>query len=160
MRIGVLGAGSIGCHVGGMLAAADMAVVLVGRSELGEALQAGIELTAHDGTHQHTAPGQFVFATDASALAECDVILVCVKSGDTAAAGEVLAPHLKEEAIVVSLQNGVGNVAILRRALPGRTVLAAMVGFNVARIGGNRFHRGTEGEIVLQEHKAAQALAR
>ncbi len=160
MRIGILGAGSIGCHVGGMLADAGVAVVLVGRSELGEALREGIDLTAHDGAHKHAAPGQFVYATEASMLAECDVVLVCVKSGDTAEAGEALAPHLKDGATIVSLQNGVGNVAVLRRALPGRTVLAAMVGFNVARIGANRFHRGTEGEIVLQEHKAMQALAR
>ena len=37
--------------------------------------------------------------------------------------------------MVVSLQNGVRNADVLRAALPGRRVLAAMVPFNVVRRG-------------------------
>ena len=37
----------------------------------------------------------------------------------------------RRDAVVVSLQNGVGNASVLRERLPGRTVLAAMVPFNV-----------------------------
>ena len=54
------------------------------------------------------------------------------------------------DAVIVSLQNGVGNVAVLRERLPGRRVLAGMVPFNVVARGEGRFHRATSGDIVLE----------
>lgn len=149
MKIGIFGAGSIGCYVGGMLAAAGEAPVLVGRQSMAERLAGGIELTHHDGPGTKAEPGSFAFSTDPSALGDCDAVLVCVKSGATAGAGETLAGVLREGAAVVSMQNGVSNAAILRGKLPGHPVLAAMVGFNVAQIGESRFHRGTDGEVVI-----------
>ena len=38
------------------------------------------------------------------------------------------------DAVVVSLQNGVSNVPLLRERLPGRRVLAGMVPFGASRI--------------------------
>jgi 2-dehydropantoate 2-reductase len=157
MTIGIFGAGSIGCYVGGLLAAAGGAPVLVGRGSMGERLKRGIEVTRFDGMTKQAAPGSFEFSEDPAALSDCDTVLVCVKSNATAAAGEALAAALKPDVAVVSLQNGVSNAAVLREAMPEQTVLAGMVGYNVAQIGGNRFHCGTEGEIVLEE--GGEALA-
>jgi len=159
MKTGIFGAGSIGCHVGGMLAAAGGAVVLVGRAGMGERLAGGIVLTRHDGDGTRAEPGSFSFSADPAALADCDVILVCVKSVATREAADTLARIAKPEAVVVSLQNGVSNAGVLREALAPRTVLAGMVGFNVAQIGDSRFHRGTEGEIVLEAGPGADAIA-
>jgi 2-dehydropantoate 2-reductase len=74
-----------------------------------------------------------------------------VKSGDTAAIADVLARHARADALVVSLQNGVGNVSVLRERLPGRRVLAGMVPFNVIARGEGRFHRATSGDIVIEQ---------
>ncbi|HSO48014.1 MAG TPA: ketopantoate reductase C-terminal domain-containing protein, partial [Rhizobiaceae bacterium] len=49
--------------------------------------------------------------------------------------------------------------AALASALPGMKVLAGMVGFNIAQIGANRFHRGTEGEIAIADGKGALQAA-
>jgi 2-dehydropantoate 2-reductase len=43
---------------------------------------------------------------------------------------------------------------VLRRLLPGRTVLAAMVPFNVIAAGEGRFHRATSGDIVIERDDA------
>ena len=80
MKIGVYGAGSIGCYVGGMLAAAGNAVVLVGREAIGERLTQGIALTRFDGVESAAAPNRFEFASDPALLADCDAILICMKS--------------------------------------------------------------------------------
>jgi 2-dehydropantoate 2-reductase len=45
---------------------------------------------------------------------------------------------------------------VLRHALPGREVLAGMVPFNVAQTEDGRFHRGTEGSLMVE---ASPALA-
>jgi 2-dehydropantoate 2-reductase len=160
MKTGIFGAGSIGCYVGGMLAAAGNEVILVGRATMGDRLKGGIVLTRFDGSEHHAAPGSFTFTTDPAALADCDAIVVCVKSVATEEAGETLAGIAKPDALIVSLQNGVSNAAALRATLAPRGVLAGMVAFNVAQIGGNRFHCGTEGEIVVGAGCGADAFAR
>ena len=77
------------------------------------------------------------------------IVLVTVKSADTAAVADRIAQHAPEDAVIVSLQNGVGNVAALRERLGGRRVLAGMVSFNVIAMGEGRFHRSTSGDIHI-----------
>jgi 2-dehydropantoate 2-reductase len=59
--------------------------------------------------------------------------------------------------VIVSLQNGVANASVLRQRLSGRTVLAAMVPFNVIAAGKGRFHRATSGDIVIERDDADTA---
>jgi 2-dehydropantoate 2-reductase len=158
MKIGIFGAGSIGCYMGGMLAAAGMHPVLVGRTSMMERLARGMKLTSHDGDECIAEPDTFVFSTSPDPLAKCDAVLVCVKSSATTEAGKLLARALLPEARVVSLQNGISNPDVLREALAHQHVLAGMVGFNVAQIGADRFHRGTEGHIVIQDGAGTSEL--
>jgi 2-dehydropantoate 2-reductase len=113
MKTGIFGAGSIGCHIGGMLAAAGSEVVLVGRKTMGERLANGISLTHFDGSDRLAGPGSFAISADATALADCDVILVCVKSVATEEASETLSKIANPDALIVSLQNGISNAAVL-----------------------------------------------
>ena len=53
-----------------------------------------------------------------AALADCEVVLVCVKGTDTDAVGAILSGVLPAAALVVSFQNGLENPARLRAALP------------------------------------------
>jgi 2-dehydropantoate 2-reductase len=70
---------------------------------------------------------------------------------------DVIARNAPSDVIVVSLQNGVGNVAVLRNCLPGRRVLGGMVPFNVVAPGEGRFHRATSGDIVVEQDEAHTA---
>jgi 2-dehydropantoate 2-reductase len=82
---------------------------------------------------------------------------VTVKSTDTADIADLIARHAPSDAVIVSLQNGVGNVSVLRERLPGRRVLAGMVPFNVIALGEGRFHRATSGDIVVEQDEAGTA---
>ncbi|MER8186154.1 2-dehydropantoate 2-reductase [Kitasatospora sp. NPDC094015] len=150
LRIAVLGAGSIGCHLGGMLAAvAD--VTLIGRPAAMAAIErAGLTLTgpgsAREIHHLRLATG-----TAEAGVSEADYVLVTVKSADTAAAGRALAEHLGPSSTVVSFQNGLHNPDLLRAELPGHRVLAGMVPYNVVRTGPASFHQGSGGKLMLQE---------
>jgi 2-dehydropantoate 2-reductase len=68
-----------------------------------------------------------------------------------------IAGHAPEDGVIVSLQNGVGNVASLRERLAGRQVLGGMVPFNVVAIGEGRFHRSTSGDIYIEQDRAGTA---
>jgi 2-dehydropantoate 2-reductase len=159
MRIGIFGAGSIGCYLGGRLLAAQHDVVMVGR--LGaEILAHGLTLTDYEGSRLVIPPSRIRYTEEAAALADREAVLVTVKSLATAAAGAALLPLLPPRTLVVSFQNGVGNAEVLRAALPACTVAGGMVPFNVVHRSAGQFHNGTSGPLELERAGgAAAALA-
>ena len=156
--IGVAGAGSIGCFVGGMLAAGGRRVALLARPRvIGEIEAGGLRLTSFEGFDRNISASQLTLSEDPGIFADAAVVLVTVKSADTPEIAEVIARHAPADAVIVSLQNGVGNVAVLRERLPGRRVLAGMVPFNVVAPGAGRYHRATSGDIVIEQDDAGTA---
>jgi 2-dehydropantoate 2-reductase len=156
--IGVAGAGSIGCFVGGMLAAGGRRVALLARPRVIQEIEAGgLRLTSFEGLDRNIASNQLTLSEDPKVFADAAVVLVTVKSTDTPEIAEAIARHAPADAVVVSLQNGVGNVAVLRERLPGRRVLAGMVPFNVVAPGQGRYHRATSGDIVIEQDDAGPA---
>jgi 2-dehydropantoate 2-reductase len=153
--IGIAGAGSIGCFVGGMLAAAGRRVALLARPRVIREIEAnGLRLTSFEGLDRQIASSQLTLSDDPSVFAGAGAVLVTVKSADTAGMAEIIARHAPADAVIVSLQNGIGNVSVLREGLPGRRVLAGMVPFNVVAPGEGRFHRATSGDIVIERDDA------
>jgi 2-dehydropantoate 2-reductase len=155
-RIVVAGAGSIGCYVGGCVARAGRDVTLLARPALSDAVaRHGLRISDLDGADVTLAPSALRLATDpAAALARADIVLVTVKSGATAEIGDAIARHSPPDAVVVSLQNGIGNADTLRaRTGATRRVIAGMVPFNVvptqSEDAAPRFHRATSGTIRI-----------
>ncbi len=155
----IYGAGSIGCYLGGRLAAAGAEVCFIGRSSIGTELQAhGLTMTHYDGRDWHVPPSAIAFSTGPGAAASAELILVTVKSGATAQAATELAGTSRPDAVVISFQNGIGNADTLRAALPGRIVLAGMVPFNIVKRAPGAFHQASEGEPELEESSALASL--
>ncbi len=153
-KITVFGAGMIGLYVGGLLSP-HAEVTFVGRTSMLDPLADGLRLTDVDGLDLQLGAKDFQATTDAARLAGAELVLVTVKSMGTADAAAAIAAHAPG-AVVVSFQNGVSNPDVLRAALPGATVLAGMVPFNVAQRGPAHFHRGTGGGLSVE---ASAALA-
>ncbi|MYW15373.1 2-dehydropantoate 2-reductase, partial [Streptomyces sp. SID2955] len=150
-RFAVLGAGSIGCHLGGHLAAAGHDVAFIGRPAAMAVLrERGLTLSASFRPSVHLAPDRLTAADGPEAAAGADYVLVTVKSAGTEAAARDLAPRLAPGAVVVSFQNGLRNTAVLRAALPGHTVLAGMVPYNVVRSGPGTVHQGMPGRLMTE----------
>ncbi len=151
LKIGVIGAGAIGCYVGGALAAAGVDVVFVGRDRLKSEVDAsGLTLTDLDGKTVRVAKDRIAFETKASALADRDIVLCCVKSAHSAEIGAELARTVARGTVVVSMQNGVRNADVLREHLRDHVVLGGIVGFNVVPRGGGTFRRATTGPLVIE----------
>ncbi len=158
-KIAIHGAGSIGCFVGGVWAAAGLDITLIGRDYVQETVSKhGMTLTDYDGFSASVPATNIAFSTTPSVLAEADIIGLAVKStGTEGAAGEIKA-HAKPGTIVVSLQNGISNVEKLRSLLPEQTVLAGMVPFNVVGMEGGRWHKGTLGVLMADRHPALEPI--
>ncbi|HZT47011.1 MAG TPA: 2-dehydropantoate 2-reductase [Hyphomicrobiaceae bacterium] len=155
-RIVVAGAGSIGCYVGGCLALAGRQVTLLARPILADDIaHAGLHVSDLDGLDAVLPPSALEVSPNPDfALASARIVLVTVKSGDTAPMADLIARHAPPAAVVVSLQNGVGNVETLQLRLgPKRTIVPGMVPFNVvqSRQQGRppHFQRTTSGTIMI-----------
>jgi 2-dehydropantoate 2-reductase len=157
-RIAVAGAGSIGCYVGGCLALAGRSVNLLLRMALAEAIgRNGMRISDLEGADRTVAATAMALIDDpAQAFAQADVILVTVKSGATQEMALLIAKHAPAGAVVVSLQNGVGNVDQLKAHLGDRyPVVAGTVAFNVVQTREAddrlRLHRGTSGGLLIDD---------
>jgi 2-dehydropantoate 2-reductase len=117
----------------------------------------GLRPTSFEGFDQTIKSNQLTLSENPSVFGHTGVVLVTVKSADTAGMADVIARNASPDVVIVSLQNGVGNVAVLRNRLPGRRVLGGMVPFNVIALGEGRFHRATSGDIVIEQDEAVTA---
>lgn len=156
MKIGILGTGAVGGYYGGLLARAGLPVVFIGRPAQVTSLQRdGLLLQ----TQAFTERVPVVAHAEASALSGCELVLCCVKSGDTEAAAAQLAPHLGPGTVVLSLQNGVDNAARLAAALPQVTVAAAVVYVAAAMEAPDHVRHHGRGELVLARWAPAPGQA-
>ena len=157
----ILGAGSIGCFVGGCWQAAGLDVRFIGRHSFASDIgQHGLTLTDYSGW-EASLPSQMVdYGAEPDGLAEADIIALCVKSGATADAAKQIADHGREGAIIISFQNGISNVEVLERELGKRfTVVRGMVPYNVAYLGDGRFHKGVAGNLYADDRPQTRQLA-
>lgn len=149
----IYGAGSVGCYLGGRLHD-HLAVRLIARPRMADVLHRhGLTLSDLQGFHQHI-PAEALDVQTQAQGACAPLVLVTVKSADTAQAGRELADVLPPDAIVISFQNSLHNADLLRTALPRRTVLAGMVPFNVLQRSPGYFHQGSSGDLMVEAHPA------
>ena len=147
----VMGAGSVGCYLGGLAAAAGHVVHFVGRPRVLSALASqGLTVSDCDGRSLHLNTRQYQLHEAPPLGLAADVTLLCVKSGATAEAAQTLQQALLPDSLVLSMQNGMGNVERAQTAAPTLDVRAGMVPFNVAELAPGHYHRATGGQLMVQ----------
>lgn len=152
-RVAVMGAGAVGSYFGGMLARAGARATLIGRPKHVEAIRKDGLLLDTVTFKERVAMNA---STDPADVRDAEFVLFCVKTLDTEKAARAIAPHLSPEAIVISLQNGVDNVARIRAAsaidaLPAVVYVAAALPEP-----GHVKHSG-RGEWIVGEYMSAAA---
>ena len=156
LKIAVMGAGAVGCYYGGMLARAGHDVVLIARPQHVQAIASvGLRLQSQTFDEQI----QLQATTDASAVQGADLVLFCVKSSDTEAAGRLMQPYLRADAMVMCLQNGVDNADRLCSVLPDHTVSAAVVYVATEMAGPGHVKHNGRGDLVIEPSASSTAVA-
>ena len=143
--VAVIGAGAVGSYYGAKLARAGIAVTLIARP-------AHVAAIERDGLYVAEAGGEWRVrlraTTDVAEAARADVVLITVKTSDTADAAKALAGLLPPHARIVSLQNGVDNAERIAAVL-GNPVYAAVVYVGVQMPGPGRVLHTGRGDLVL-----------
>jgi 2-dehydropantoate 2-reductase len=156
MKVGVMGAGAVGCYYGAMLARAGHEVSLVARPQHVEAmLRSGLRLETK--SFDERLPVRA--SAEAGVLQGANLVLFSVKSPDTENAGQAMAPFLARDASVLTLQNGVDNAERLSAVL-GREVTPAVVYAATEMAGPGHVRHNGRGELVIGASPASAALAK
>lgn len=144
-EIAVVGAGAVGCFFGGRLAQAGHPVTLIGRPAHVDAIKRdGLWIDSKD----FCGAIPLRASVSVSDAADADLILLSVKSADTVAVAKTLAPVLRPDALILSLQNGVDNCARLRPHI-SQTAFPAVVYVAVGMQGPGRVEHFGRGELVI-----------
>lgn len=155
VTVAVMGAGAVGCYYGGMLARAGHPVTLIGRAQ-------HVEAAKRAGLRMETKAFDEHVKVDASEKADAvrgaELVLFCVKSPDTEAAGTLMKNHLSPNCSILSLQNGVDNAERLAGVL-GREVIPAVVYVATEMAGPGHVKHHGRGELIVGRSAAGERVA-
>lgn len=143
MNVAIVGAGVLGSIFGSLLARAGFRVTLIEVLEERVRLieREGLWLQMPDGERVHS---RLAITADPTRLGVQDLVMVCVKGYHTAPAIRSAAPMVGAHTLVLSVQNGLGNLETIaetvgpERVIGGITAHSGMpVGMNEVRyVGG------------------------
>jgi 2-dehydropantoate 2-reductase len=146
MRVVVLGAGALGSLVGGLLASRHE-VVLVGRKAHVAAIKEG-GLAISGATRRRVRPDA---VESPAGLAAPDLLLVTVKAYDTEAALSGARRLIGPNTVVLSLQNGITTLDVLRKVVPRGRLVAGWTSHGAWMAGpGSVTHAGA-GDLAVGE---------
>lgn len=151
-HIVVMGAGAVGSYYGAMLARAGHAVTLIARPAHVQAIERdGLQLE-RGATVESVRLGA---SSGLAPLRDADLVLCCVKSTDTDAVARQMAPLLRDDALVMSLQNGVDNADTLKRQLRCGVVPTVVYVATALPAPGHVTHHG-RGDLVIGALRGAE----
>ena len=144
-RIAVVGAGAVGGYFGGMFARAGAPIILIGRRNFADAVNAaGLALDKSQGQERI----RVAATTEIGAIRDSSLILFSVKANDTEETAKQIAPLLQPDATVVCLQNGVDNADRIRAAA-NVTVIPAAVYVAVSVPEPGRVKHLARGDLII-----------
>ena len=134
MRIGIAGAGAVGCHYGSLLQQAGCDVRLLARGAHLAAMQKDGLLHMSNGVETQLAVQA---SDDATLFDDAEVIFLAGKMTNFPELLATLSKHVAEDALLVTLQNGVAAPDMVQQAFPWHAVAAgtAFIGARIERPG-------------------------
>lgn len=163
MKFAVMGVGGLGGYIGGRLAHSGQEITFIARGQRLLALR-------ESGLHVRSPEGEFAVhpvrtTSDPREVGPVDVVLFCVKTYDVPDAVARIAPLVGPQTAVLPIQNGVGHIEQLQRAVGQAAVLGGVAMLNAHSTVPNVFerpggpHRLELGEIDGTLSPRCQALA-
>ncbi|MFW6457783.1 MAG: ketopantoate reductase family protein [Halodesulfurarchaeum sp.] len=146
MRVGIVGPGAVGLALASALDRTNQ-VTLLGRDpeQVGAIESSGLIARRPDGASVRAHPS---ITTDPTQLEAADVIVLAVKSYDTADAMGDIAPVVGSTP-VLTVQNGFGNVERIASAAPHSPTLAATTTLGAVREAPDRVRIATFGHTTI-----------
>ena len=144
MKIAVVGAGAMGSVYAGLLASAGNEVWAIDtwREHIDAIRESGLRIEGASGDRTVRLDA----TTDASEPGPCDLVIIATKADGVASAAASIGPLLRDDTLVLTIQNGLGAAERICRHLPPDNVLLGVAGGFGASIRGpgHAHHNGME----------------
>lgn len=149
MKTAVIGAGAMGSLFGGNLAAAGYPVVLydINREHVDRIAANGLTIEEPLENREYTVEVEATSVPEN--LTACDLFIIFVKSTATKIVAEQFSSIASPEAIVMTLQNGIGNEAIIRERFGGNRTAAGVTSEGATFIGAGKVRHAGKGPTYL-----------
>lgn len=147
MRIAVVGAGAMGCLYGGHLAetGVDVSLVDIWREHVDAINEKGLHMTGVSGDRVVHVPA----TTDPESVGKVDLMLLFVKSYDTAQAMRDSGSLIGDDTYVLTLQNGLGNLEAITETVGAGRVLGGMTSHGSTLVGPGEIRHAGVGPTVI-----------
>ena len=154
----IMGAGAVGCYIGGRLALAGHDVHFVGRPRVLDQLRThGLTIREPNGATGTVKPDILSLHEHVPSGLGISLVFLCVKSSATANAAVALAAALPVGTLVVCMQNGLHNAEVARSVAARLRFLSGMVPYNIADVGPGQFLRGSAGMLAIEDDEIIRA---
>ncbi|WP_286266520.1 2-dehydropantoate 2-reductase [Thalassotalea atypica] len=157
-RVAIFGAGSIGCYIGGWLLQtyneAPERLLFIGRDTLKAKLESGLKVTDYNGNSFVSHSISSVMSTgqaEEQTSVPIDILLVTIKCTAINKCIDQLSKFITEKTVIVCLQNGIGSEKPIKEHFTKNNIVCGVVGFNSLEVETNHYHRGTAGEVIIED---------
>ena len=149
LKFAVVGSGAIGCYYGGKLAATGRDVHFLMRRDLEFVRRSGLRL--HSGGEKlHISKVNVSATTDE--IGPSDVVLIAVKTTSNKDLGKLIPPLLKDDTILLTLQNGLGNEEFLATRFGAERVMGGLCFVCLNRIAPGVIEHYGHGTLSIGEY--------
>ena len=148
MKTVVVGAGAMGTFIAARLCRAGHEVWLleINENRVKQIKQQGITLD-EKGCLWHS---EFTAITpDATQIGEADVVVFMVKAFDTESAVKLVLPAITEKTLVLTLQNGIGNIEIISKYISKNQLFAGTTAHGALFVGEGRVKHAGQGDTTI-----------
>ncbi len=123
MKFGIIGAGAVGGYYGALLAKHGFEVNFLLRSDYAHVLENGLMVESKDGNFTLEAVNAYCIAED---MPVCDVVIVALKTTQNHQLSTILPKVVKENGIVIALQNGLDIEKDISDIVPHATIIGGL----------------------------------
>jgi 2-dehydropantoate 2-reductase len=155
MKILVVGAGAVGGYYGAKLASCGHELYFLARGQTLEAInRSGVVVKSYKGDFTSRPAGA---ADKFETIPKLDLILVCVKRGDTESVLGTIAQQAGKDTVVVPLQNGADAENGLMASVPASRIIGGIAHVGAALTAPGCVNHTSNGIITLGEMDGSQS---
>jgi len=148
--IAVIGAGALGGYYGARLIQHGHRVHLLSHSDCGPIRRGGMKIHSPDGDFFLT-PKQVSAYDNPHEMPKADLIIVTLKTTANDRLAEFVTPVIKDDSIILTLQNGLGNEELLGSLFGKERIVGGMAFVCINRIGPGEISHTDHGMIRIGE---------
>jgi 2-dehydropantoate 2-reductase len=145
----ILGTGALGGFYGARLQKAGLNVNFLLKSDYEQVNKYGLVVESKDGDFTLTEVHAYY---DVEKMPQCDVVVVALKTTQNHLLSKMLPPVVKDDGVVLVLQNGLGIEEEIAQIVGNVTVIGGLCFLCSNKVGPGHIHHLDYGQIVLSEY--------